>query len=75
MKHFIFDLLKSQGPIALDDLTGLLESETKKALQELKDGGIIQENDKQISLTADAEHHHDDAREKFLEFLKHHIAK
>lgn len=51
MKHSLLSIIKSCDSITLDDLTGLLEAETKKALHELKnDGLIIEENDK-ISLS------------------------
>lgn len=79
MKHNLLSILKSSGPIALDDLTGLLEAETKKALHELEqDGLIVKENDK-LQLATKVQESYDEnehtAREQFLEYLKHHVAK
>lgn len=80
MKFSLLSLISSSGSVALDDLTGLLEAETKKALHELKNDGLIIEKDDKILLSELAKDSHDiesehKLREQFLEYLKQHTSK
>lgn len=79
MKHSLLSILKSSGPIKLDDLTGLLEAEIAKSLHELEADGLLVKDGANIKLTDEAiesfdENEHN-ARTQFLEYLKHHVAK
>lgn len=80
MKFNLLKILESSGSITLDDLTGLLEAETKRALDELEHDGLIVQNDSKLELKSSIKDVIDiDSEEKerreFIEFLKRHAAK